>query len=203
MNNAKPRSTFHCRRIVIIFFVGLYLFFLFALCGCNSRNSDAAKAINYAENNLILLQQCSESLQTIVAEYCGEEEPSYFACKVEQKAGDKQRLYIYREEEETDIRNDLCQRVFNGGVIDCITVHYYHGNWSFEYSCGGFGFGPDTVYFLIQYIPTDFPGNLWGYDEDMDFIEKDEGYWGTKKDSDNTFFYYRIAEGFYYTEAVF
>lgn len=160
------------------------------------------KAIEYAEKNMDLLRSCAESLKDLILERIPEEEQvSYVAYKVEQGSGNRQRLYDFLENKEEHIQNDYCQSIFNDGVVDFITVHYHHGGWSIEYSCGGYGLGPETGYYEIQCISSDQAVYLWGYDADMIYEKNGTGYMGTKADSDNTFFYYRITEGIYYTEA--
>ncbi len=190
------------KKIVII--VGVVVM-LFSLTCCASRHDRIMNvSVSYAKDNIDLLKRCAESLKGQLLEISTQKElSSNLAYKIELQKNNILRLFDYTANRETEIENEMSQQVLNGGVIDLISVHFHKGVWSVEFSCGGCGIGPNMEYYAIQIITTDDPGDLWNFDNEMNFIGKDNGYWGSKTGSDNTFYYFRIAEGVYYTEAIF
>lgn len=190
------------KKIVIIASVVVMLFSLTCCVGRHDRIMNAS--VSYAKDNIDLLKDCADSLKEQLLEISNQKEPdSYMAYKVELQENSILRLYDYTTQRETEIENKLCQQVLSSNVIDLITVHFHKGVWSVEFSCGGYGFGPDTKYYAIQIITSDDPSNLWHFDDEMIFVEKDNGFWGSRSDSDNSFYYFKIADGVYYTEAAF
>ncbi len=173
---------------------------LFVLCSCGGINSNQRnESIEYAESNLEELQSCGQELIAILSAKNGSAGLSY---KVELR-GSRLRLYDYLEETEEEIESDLCRKILSGGRIDCIIIHLHKGNWSVEFSCGGYGIGPNTGYYDIQYIPSGEVDDLWFYDRTMTYDKQDKGYMGRETNGDNTFYYYQISKFFFYTEATF
>ena len=71
-----------------------------------------------------------------------------------------------------------------------------------QYSLGGRGFGSQTDYFDVYYIPSDDLKGCFGYIDGMTFTEQDGG-WFARGDGDNTFFYLELAEHLYFCSAHF
>ena len=162
------------------------------------------EALAYAEENIELLHACAKELQSLIYEEIGDSnQTSILAYKVELQNKSKMRLYNYNEEQEETFENALCERILTGGIVRYISIHYDHGNCSIAFSCGGYGIGSSTVYYDIQIIPSDKAEDLWGFDGNMTFTEQVPGFIGHEADGDNSFFYYRISEGVYYTEAFY
>ena len=63
------------------------------------------------------------------------------------------------------------------------------------FSLGGRGFGSQTDYFEVYYIPSDDISGCFGWSPDMTFTEQDGGWFGKTDDpnDDDTFFYQEIA----------
>jgi len=174
---------------------------VFLFCGCRITNRLAMKkTIAYACGNSELLRSCAQELQTIIPAETGQKRQSY---KIEQLKGSALLLFDYVEESNTSMHSDLCEEVFGGGLVKFILVNYSDAVCSVEFVCAGYGFGPNTGYCEIQYVSSDVPNDLFFFDDNMSYTEQDGGYFGCEKYGDNTFFYYRIAECLYYTEATF
>ena len=157
-------------------------------------------AIAYADGNLELLCSCAQELQTIIPAETGQKRQSY---KIEPLKDSTLLLYNCIDKSNTSIHSDLCEEVFSGGLVKLILVNYHNAICSVEFVCAGYGFGSNTGYYEIQYISSDVPNDLFFFDDNMFYIKQDGGYFGCEKDGDNTFFYYRITECLYYTEATF
>lgn len=179
--------------------------FLFTLYGCGGKDDRIMKeAVAYAEENMELLQACAQELQSLISEKADEgARTSVLAYKVELQDESRIRFYNYLEEREEPFESALCEKVLSGGIVQYISIHYYHGNCSIAFSCGGYGVGSNTGYYDIQIITSDKAEDLWGFDSEMTLVEQELGFLGHETEGDNTFFYYRIAKNVYYTEALY
>lgn len=178
---------------------------LFALSGCGAgHDAIMRRAVSYAEENRELLQACAQELQALLCEEAGDSaRTSVLSYKIERQDASKLRLYNYAEEREESFENARCEEVLRGGLVQSISVHAANGICSVAFSCGGQGVGSNTAYYDIQIIPSDNAEDLWGFDSKMTFAERAPGFLGRAAEGDNSFFYYRIAEGVYYTEAFY
>ena len=122
--------------------------------------------------------------------------------RITQNSGAEMTLYNNRNETETTFQSAECRAVFDGKTVERIVVmaDASQDRAVVRFSCASLGLGSSTAYYEI---PSDDVRELWAYDPHMTYSDKDGGRYGTYADSDNTFFYIRLAEGLYYCEAMF
>ena len=173
------------------------------LSGCIEKENNSEEAIAYARDNSDLLCSCSQDLYNMIKEKENVWSPRQLTFRIEPDLNSTMRLCNYRTDSETSFENELCQKVFQGGVVDYIMVYCQNDKYNVEFSCCGIGLGSAALDIVIQFIPSDDVEDLVGYDRAMIFTEQDEGWYGKLEGSDNTFLYYKITDQLYYTEASF
>lgn len=202
--------------VILLLFVLLIGGVLAGMRGCAAHRHERImhRSISYAEENAQLLVACADDLLEQTPQLAdhsdtgaatlmlNDDADSY---RITQNSGAEMTLYNYRNETETIFQSAQCRAVFDGKTVERIMVmtDASQDHAVVRFSCASFGMGPSTAYYEIQYIPSDDVRELWAYDPHMTYSEKDGGQYGTYADSDNTFFYARIAEGLYYCEATF
>lgn len=167
------------------------------LSGCFGAEYSASRrktAVSYARQHEETIISCSEML---LSNYAKQDD----ALLITQVDGSLFRLYSYHAEEAEEVELPELQQLFDSGVIHCVTLRSY----SVEYDVGGTGIASNTTYRELNYIPSDQIQDLFGYSDKipLEFDKATGGYGGRKPNSDNTFYYFKIRENLYYTEASF
>ena len=185
----------------VLFVLCAALLLTLSTCG-NRRERTREKAIAFAEDNLDLLRSYAQEWQT-AAESQLSERPDSLCYMVKRQSDGSLCLYDRWTQTETEYHSEMCQQLLKKRLIKGIDLYYYNGAWSVKFFCGGAGIGSNTEYWEIECISTDEPADLCFYDDTMTWTERDNGFFGRQENGDNTFYYYRIAEGVFYTEASF
>lgn len=110
-------------------------------------------------------------------------------------------LYQALSRSLTDFESDNCRLLLDLGIVEAFHID----KDMVQFSIGGRGFGPETEYFDVYYIPSDDITDCFGYSDKMTFTEQDGGWIGSMDDprDDNTFFYKQIGEHLYFCAAHF
>ena len=111
--------------------------------------------------------------------------------RIRQSTESAQELTPYTAGAPSVFRNQTLRQLFDGKVIDQILTE----NSVVLYCCTDVNAAKG-----IAYVPSDRPQDIFFYREDMEFRTKGSGYLGTEPGTDNTFFYARIKENWYYFE---
>ena len=98
-----------------------------------------------------------------------------------------------------NFHSESCQKVLEEASVGEVLL-FRDG---VRFSLGGNGFGAQTDYFDVYYIPSDDLTGCFGYHPDMTFTARNGGYLGRmpEKQDDNTFFYQKIGDHLYYCAA--
>ncbi len=107
-------------------------------------------------------------------------------------------LYDTRNRRLTDFDSENCSRILDWDIAKEITVEKDR----VRFFIGGRGFGSQTDYFNVYYIPSDDLSGCFGYLQGMEFTEQDGG-WFAKGEGDDTFFYCELGEHLYFCSSHF
>ncbi len=187
-----------------VLFIIISTAWLLTLCGCGKAYERImTQAINYGEQHEELLTSCAQELCEVIAEKEDLSEPALvLAYRIDQKNG-TMKLKDQINDTTTEFQSDLCQEIMEGGIIQYITVHYHDEHFNVLFSCGGSGFGPNTNYYDLDYVPTGKLQDQWWYMKNIKYEETDNGFYGKETNGDNSFFFHKISEKLYYCEASF
>lgn len=102
-------------------------------------------------------------------------------------------LYQTTSKSLMDFESESCHRLLAWKIVEDIQIE---GD-KVRFSIGGAGFGSQTDYFDVYYLPSDDVKSCIGYQTDLKFEERDGG-WFAKADGDNTAFYRQLGEHLYF-----
>lgn len=156
-----------------------------------SRDSTRTWAKDHAE----LLELCGQEL---LSHYPSAPKWTCAEFTVRQISGDRIMLLHSPSGEQSKFRSTDCQALLEDGGVEKITVT----PGCVEFDLGGSGFGSQTDYYTVCYLPEDDLSGCFGFDPEMVFSAQDGGWIG-RRDDDNTFFYQCIGEHLYYCWAHF
>lgn len=150
-----------------------------------------AKALSSVE----LLTACGEEL---LAHY--PETPKWTTATFEVSIirDDWIELWHERSKELIDFHSENCRILLEDPTFKSVTA----APGMVQFSLGGRGFGPETEYYDLYYIPSGDVSGCFGYSSRMTFTERDGGWFG-RIDGDDTFFYREIGEHLYFCIAHF
>lgn len=162
------------------------------------------EAIAFAQGNAELLRAGAQAMIDIMQEKrLALEDKSNLYYIVKQSPKGALQLTGSNIKAKESVQNEPLQKLFDSNFIDCISLHSRGDRIVVVFSCGGYGIGSATGYYNIQYLPSGNVSDLWDYDKKMTFTELEEGCYGTKPESDNTFFYRQLDEDLFYCEAFY
>lgn len=164
--------------------------------GCSMRQASRDTAQSWAQSHAALLLRCGEEL---TANYPADPEWKRAEFEVSQISGDWIELWNAQSGEMINFHSESCQKVLEDASVGEVLL-FRDG---VRFSLGGNGFGAQTDYFDVYYIPSDDLTGCFGYHPDMTFTARNGGYLGRmpEKQDDNTFFYQKIGDHLYYCAA--
>lgn len=189
--------------------VGLLLiaFVMLTLCGCEQiftalgledTNSPSGTSLAWAEAHADLLGRCGGEL---MANY--PETPKWTGAKFEVSIikDDWIELWHPQSRELITFHSEDCRTLLAEEAVESVSVEPA----AVRFSLGGLGFGSQTTYYDVCYIPSDDVSGCFGWSAEMTFTERDGGWFGQSDDpaDDNTFFYQEIGEHLYFCVAHF
>ena len=192
------------RMIAII----VLFFFLIQSTGCESaqhrheRNVDSAKAYVF-ENE----QQVREAADWLISRYSETTERPDYGCSIRIEKNEDRGIAAKNSfTGETEIiENQACEALLTQWDIEFITVYVNDDRSTVQFELDGVGFGPETGYYYVAYVPSGYISDVWFYNSHFSYVEKDGGMFGreTEEGGDNTFFYLPLADDLFYCEAFF
>lgn len=102
-------------------------------------------------------------------------------------------LYQTTSKSLMDFESESCHRLLAWKIVEDIQIE---GD-KVRFSIGGAGFGSQTDYFDVYYLPSDDVKSCIGYQTDLKFEERDGG-WFARADGDDTVFYRQLGEHLYF-----
>lgn len=102
-------------------------------------------------------------------------------------------LYQTTTKSLLDFDSESCHLLLDWNVVENIRIE---GD-KVCFSIGGAGFGSQTDYFDVYYLPSDDIKSCFGYQSDLKFEERDGG-WFAKTGGDNTVFYRQLGDHLYF-----
>ena len=170
----------------------------FSALGMDDTSSSSAASSAWAEAHAELLRRCGEEL---MANY--PETPKWTGAKFEVSIikDDWIELWHPQSRELIDFHSEACRALLEEEAVESVSVEPS----AVRFSLGGQGFGSQTNYYDVYYIPSDDVTGCFGWNADMSFTERDGGWFGQTDDpqDDNTFFYQQIGEHLYFCVAHF
>ena len=145
------------------------------------------QALSKARSGLELLETCGEEL---LALELPEHEGSMGLTRL---SGSWMVLYSVRSKTLTDFESQSCQMLLELALVEDITVYD-------DYVCfsiGGSGFGPETDYYDVYYVPSEEIRRCLAYPSDLEYEARDGG-WFARANGDDTVFYQQLGEHLYF-----
>lgn len=171
------------------------------LAGCvkmSPRAETQGDTRSWAQSHASLLADCGKEL---LARY--PEKPKWTGAEYEVSLirEDWIELWHGQSRELLSFHSAACRELLENSVVQRVLLRC----GQVRFSLGGEGFGSQTTYFDVYYLPTDDFSGCLGYNAAMTFNEQDGGWFGRYSDPsvDNTFFYQSIGEHLYYCIAHF
>ena len=184
----------------------LVLFTMLTLCGCEQiftalsveDTTPSGTSLAWAEAHADLLGRCGAEL---MANY--PETPKWTGAEFEVSIikDDWIELWHPQSRELITFHSEDCRTLLEEEAVESVSVEPA----TVRFSLGGLGFGSQTTYYDVCYIPSDDVSGCFGWSADMSFTERDGGWFGQTDDpqDDNTFFYQEIGEHLYFCVAHF
>ena len=180
-------------------FIILIMVLILLLCSCSIvQNHGISKdaIISYATENAGLLEECAQELYEICSEN------PYNDCQIWPLEGNImqiKRFYYSTSPIIETFESEKLQQLFDESGFLWIDVKPH----AVQFQYRGYGLGSNTTYYMVGYVPSGKVSYLLGYNDQMQFVEKNGGYFGSLPGSDDTFFYYSISNKLFYCEAHF
>lgn len=103
-------------------------------------------------------------------------------------------LYQTTSKSLLDFDSKSCKRLLDWEIVKDIQID---GD-KVRFSIGGRGFGPQTEYYSVYYLPSDNIKGCFAYNSNLKFEELDGGWFARADGSDNTVFYRQLEEHLYF-----
>jgi hypothetical protein len=171
---------------------------IFSALGAEDAKTPSETALAWAEDHAELLGRCGEEL---LANY--PETPKWTGAEFEVSIikDDWIELWHPQSRELIDFHSEDCRILLEEEAVESVSVEPA----AVCFSLGGRGFGSQTDYYDVWYVPSDDVTACFGWSKDMTFTEQNGGRFGRLNDpqDDNTFFYLEIGAHLYFCIAHF